>query len=80
MSLSIESRLGTLPPASVLSKYTARIEPYSIYGCEAALDVRPLSLKPLQAVQLTYLRRAVGFGPRSQIVPLFIETGVWPQR
>ncbi|TFK80935.1 hypothetical protein K466DRAFT_441345, partial [Polyporus arcularius HHB13444] len=79
-SLSLESRMGTLPPASVLSMYKSLIEPHLVYGCEAALDVRPLSLKPLVDVQTAYLRRAIGLGPRSQLTPLYTETGIWPLR
>ncbi|TFK79730.1 hypothetical protein K466DRAFT_505100 [Polyporus arcularius HHB13444] len=79
-SLSLESRVGTIPPVSIISMYKALIEPHLVYGCEAALDVRPLSLKPLLNVQSMYLCRSLGLGPRSQLAPLYTETGVWPIR
>ncbi len=79
-SLSLESRVGKLPPPSVLSMYKALIEPHLVYGCEAAIDVRALSLAPLLKVQTTYLRRALGVGPRSSTTPLYTETGIWPLR
>ncbi|KAI0700506.1 hypothetical protein C8T65DRAFT_790306 [Cerioporus squamosus] len=76
-SLSLESHVGTLPPLTVLSMYKALIETHLVYGCEAALDIRPLSLAPLLAVQTTYLRHAMGVGPRCATIPLYTETGIW---
>ncbi|RDX46247.1 hypothetical protein OH76DRAFT_1558554 [Lentinus brumalis] len=43
--------------------YKSLIEPHLTYDCEAALDVRPSSLKPLTTVQPTLLRRALEIGP-----------------
>ncbi len=50
-------------PLSVLTMYKSLIEPHLTYDCEAALDVRPSSLKPLTTVQPTLLRRALEIGP-----------------
>ncbi|KAI0685252.1 hypothetical protein C8T65DRAFT_592603, partial [Cerioporus squamosus] len=79
-SLSLESSVGTIPPPAVLTMYRAQVEPHLVYGCEVALDVSDAELKPLQAVQHTYLRRALGLGSHSQLTPLFTETGIWPLR
>ncbi len=80
-SLSLESSVGTIPPPAVLTMYRAQVEPHLVYGCEVALDVSDSELKPLLAVQHTYLPRALGLGSHSQLTPLFTETaGIWPLR
>ncbi|KAI0753702.1 hypothetical protein C8Q74DRAFT_1165543, partial [Fomes fomentarius] len=57
----------------------ARVDPHLTAGCEVVLDVQLSLLEPLERVQTTFLRRAqVGLGPRSQLAPLYTETGVWP--
>ncbi|KAI0712862.1 hypothetical protein C8T65DRAFT_532643, partial [Cerioporus squamosus] len=76
--LAIEGFVGAAPPSILLSLYKARVDPHLVSGCEVALDIRPASLAGLQGVQHTYLRRLLGLGPRSQLTPLFTETGVWP--
>ncbi len=72
-SLCLESRVGTLQPSSVLSTYRALMEPHLVYGCEAAIDVRPTSLAPLLAVQTTAFRRALAVSPRSFTIPLYTD-------
>ena len=64
----------------VLTLYHARVDPHLTYGCEVVLDVSPSSVAELQAVQHTILRRMLSLGPRSQLAPLFSETGCWPVR
>ncbi|KAI1790169.1 hypothetical protein LXA43DRAFT_891453 [Ganoderma leucocontextum] len=60
--------------------YRARVEPHLTYGCEVALDVRPQSVGLLEKVQLAVFRRLLGLASRSQLIPLFSETGLWPIR
>ncbi|KAI0753475.1 hypothetical protein C8Q80DRAFT_1249994 [Daedaleopsis nitida] len=79
-SLSLESYVGSLPASIATALYNARVEPHLTMSCEVALDVRPSSLEHLERVQTAYLRRLLGLGPRSQLLPLYTETGIWPIR
>ncbi|PIL29435.1 hypothetical protein GSI_08377 [Ganoderma sinense ZZ0214-1] len=79
-TLSLESYMGILPPRMLHTLYQARVDPHLTYGCEVMLDVCPSSVAQLEAVQHTVLRRMVGLGPRSQLLPLALETGCWPVR
>ncbi|KAI0363058.1 hypothetical protein BV20DRAFT_1069746 [Pilatotrama ljubarskyi] len=76
--MSLASYVGPLPPSIALTLYRARVEPHLTSGCEVVLDVRPAGLASLVDVQTTYLRRALHVSPRSQLAPLFTDTGVWP--
>ncbi|KAI0348825.1 hypothetical protein OH77DRAFT_1432583 [Trametes cingulata] len=76
--MSLTSYVGPLPPTLALTLYRARVEPHLTSGCEVVLDVRPAGLECLVAVQTNYLRRALHVSPRSQVCPLFTETGVRP--
>ncbi|KAI0628281.1 hypothetical protein C8Q77DRAFT_1068312 [Trametes polyzona] len=67
------------------ARYRARVprgrchlDPHLTDGCEAVLDVRSTALEDLENVQHTYLRRALHISSRSQLAPLFFETGIWP--
>ncbi|KAI0330374.1 hypothetical protein GY45DRAFT_1302958 [Cubamyces sp. BRFM 1775] len=77
-TLSLESYTGPLPPSVVLTLYRTHIDPHLTAGCEVALDVRPNALADLEDVQRTYLRRALNISRRSQVAPLYCETGIWP--
>ena len=79
-AFSLESYVGPLQPAIVRSLYRARVDPHLTYGCKVALDVRPASVQALEKVQHAVFRRLLGLGSRSQLVPLFSETGLWPIR
>ena len=62
--------------------YMARVDPHLTAACEVALalDIEPNRVAPLEAVQLTFLRRILGLNPRCVRVVLFSETGLWPLR
>lgn len=78
VSLSLESYVGPLPPAVIRTLYRAHVEPHLIYACEIMLDVRPQSVHLFEVVQNTLFRRLLGLSSRSQLLPLFSETGLWP--
>ncbi|KAI1795321.1 hypothetical protein LXA43DRAFT_1072063 [Ganoderma leucocontextum] len=79
-SFSLQAYTGTLPPQVALTLYRARVEPHLTFGCEVALDVHAPSYERLEKVQNVFLRRALGLGGHSQLIPLFSETGVKPIR
>ncbi|KAI0701911.1 hypothetical protein C8T65DRAFT_709474 [Cerioporus squamosus] len=41
---------------------------------------KPLALRPLEQVELAFLRRVLSLGTQCQIAPLYIDTGLWPLR
>ncbi|KAJ7195595.1 hypothetical protein C8J57DRAFT_1031787, partial [Mycena rebaudengoi] len=46
--------------------------------CEVRLDVESDLLKPVEDVQIEFLRRIMGVNKRSLIAPLFTGTGLVP--
>ena len=62
------------------TQYLAHVEPHLVFGCEAALHARQAALKALEDLQRTYLLRLLRLSAHWQIVPLFMETGIWPIR
>ena len=78
--LSLEKRLGDVPPWIGVRLYMARVDPHLIYGCEVVLDENPNLVTELEEVQLTTLRRILQTSNCSMIAPLFSETGILPIR
>ncbi|KAI0641618.1 hypothetical protein C8Q79DRAFT_918990 [Trametes meyenii] len=76
----LESYMGPLPPTLALRLYRARVDPHLTSGCEIALDVHQDHSELLEDLQVEYLRRALNISRRSQIAPLFTETGIRPIR
>lgn len=76
--LSVESVVGTLPPAMARTLYSARVDPYIINGFDVLIDVRESDVKPLQDVQHAFLRRVMGVNELSMIAPLFTELAILP--
>ncbi|KAL7285334.1 hypothetical protein ACG7TL_000429 [Trametes sanguinea] len=79
-TLSLSSYTGLLPPSLALQLYRSHVDPHITAGCEVALDIRPTAAHDLHDVQTAYLRRALNISRRSQLPPLYTETGIWPIR
>ncbi|KAJ8489933.1 hypothetical protein ONZ51_g2645 [Trametes cubensis] len=77
---SLESYVGPLPPRLALHLYHTHVDPHLTAGCEVVLDSRPSAVLGLEAVQKTFLRRALHLSSWSPLTPLFTESGVWPLR
>ncbi|KAF7973545.1 hypothetical protein HWV62_14906 [Athelia sp. TMB] len=75
---SVESFVGSLPPLQGIRLYNARVDPHLTAACEVAIDVDMQLLKPLQAVQHTFLQRLIGLNPRAMRAFLFSESGLLP--
>jgi hypothetical protein len=71
---------GNLPPREGRQLYFARVDPHLTAGCDLCLDTSPSFLKPLEDIQLNFIRRLLHVNPRSIIAPLFTETGIMPVR
>ncbi|KAF8180522.1 hypothetical protein K438DRAFT_1460333, partial [Mycena galopus ATCC 62051] len=82
--LGLESMVGILPPWEARKMYMALMVPYVperfCFADEVSLDVNPVLLKPLEDVQIEFLRCVLGINKRSMIAPLFTETGLVPLR
>ncbi|KAI0693700.1 hypothetical protein C8T65DRAFT_585580, partial [Cerioporus squamosus] len=79
-ALALEQYIGAIPPPIALRMFRALVEPHLTYGCEIAVDVQPTVLEPLEKVEVAFLRRVLSLGSQCQLVPLYLETGVWPLR
>ncbi|KAF7964774.1 hypothetical protein HWV62_3128 [Athelia sp. TMB] len=75
---SVESFVGSLPPLQGLRLYNARVDSHLPAACKVAIDVAMPLLKPLQAVQHTFLQRLIGLNPRAMRAFLFSESGLLP--
>jgi hypothetical protein len=72
--------VGTLPLWDARKMYTALVVPHLTHDCEVSLDLELTYLKPLDDVQVEFIRRILGVNKRSLIAPLFTETGLVPLR
>ncbi|GLB40535.1 hypothetical protein LshimejAT787_0804060 [Lyophyllum shimeji] len=81
MIFALESKVGTIPPWEARRLYTALLDPHLIHGCEVCLDIDEVLRKKLEAIQHSFLRRALGLNPQSSMLaPLFTETAILPLR
>ncbi|KAF9032465.1 hypothetical protein BDZ89DRAFT_897468, partial [Hymenopellis radicata] len=78
LTFAVSVHIGVLPVREGLRMYRAQVDPYFILGCEVALDVSRQSLRLLECVQLSFLRRLLGLTARCSTAVLFTETGVLP--
>ena len=62
----------------VRTLYLARIDPYLTSGCALDPLASDAAIEPLRSVQHTAIRRMLHLHPRSCIIPLYTETGIWP--
>ncbi|KAF5320338.1 hypothetical protein D9611_011279 [Ephemerocybe angulata] len=77
---ALEQLTGVFPAERALRLYMALVDPHLTHGCDIALDNHAGSLRLLERVQISYLRRVLGLGKRSMIPVLFSETGIVPVR
>ncbi|KAF8992863.1 hypothetical protein BDZ89DRAFT_1081344 [Hymenopellis radicata] len=71
---------GNIPIRTSLQLYTALVDCHLIHGADVCPDVDSTTLRQLEAVQASTLRRILGLGTRSSKTVLFTELGVFPLR
>jgi hypothetical protein len=67
---------STLPPWEARKMYMALVDPYLTLGCEVSLNVDVNHWKPLEDVQVEFIRRVLGVNKQLAIAPLFTETSL----
>ncbi|EJD43025.1 hypothetical protein AURDEDRAFT_19580, partial [Auricularia subglabra TFB-10046 SS5] len=76
----VDKRCLQCPPTVSRKLYMALLDPHLTHGADVNPDVTKKGVRPLEKVQIQYLRRMLRVGKRSSTVALFTETGLWPIR
>lgn len=78
--MGIEDMTGRLTPKELKQLYMATVDCHLIHACEITPDSDDVHVKELLKIQVSFLRQMLNLHSRSEIAPLFTETGIMPLR